>query len=149
MSSDEGSDDGEGRIRFTTDGDYEDGQWIDGEFMARGLRQGRTQTREEQLYGVFHEEGLDGTEGGGGRRRGGGARGGGGGGGGRSGSGGGAKKGPVSFVSSSSKPAPPTARDQQQTESKTKIVVGSVVSDDHTPLARTPACELLATTLME
>jgi hypothetical protein len=38
------SEDGEdtGRIRFTTDGDYEDGQWMDdGEFYARGARQGR------------------------------------------------------------------------------------------------------------
>lgn len=36
MSSSEDDDEG-GRIRFTTEGDYEDGQWMDdGEFYARG-----------------------------------------------------------------------------------------------------------------
>lgn len=55
-SSDE--DDDHGRIAFTTEGDYEDGQWMDdGEFYARGgARQGRRMTKDEALYGYDSEE---------------------------------------------------------------------------------------------
>lgn len=45
------SDEEEGRIAFTTEGDYDDGQWVGGEFYARGQRRGRHQTKEEAIYG--------------------------------------------------------------------------------------------------
>ncbi|CAA0832945.1 Septin and tuftelin-interacting protein 1 homolog 1 [Striga hermonthica] len=38
--------------RFGMDNDYEDGQWIGGEFYGR-RRQKRTQTKDDVLYGVF------------------------------------------------------------------------------------------------
>ena len=36
MSSSEDDDDEQGRIAFSTEGDYEDGQWVGGEFFSRG-----------------------------------------------------------------------------------------------------------------
>jgi tuftelin-interacting protein 11 len=59
MSSDE--DDEPGRIAFGHEGDYEDGQWIGSEFYARSQRKGRTQTKDEALYGY---EGSSDEEGG-------------------------------------------------------------------------------------
>ncbi|KAG5176310.1 hypothetical protein JKP88DRAFT_336071, partial [Tribonema minus] len=60
MSSSEdgggGASDDEHRMAFTADNDYEDGQWIGGEFYARGQKRGRRQTREESVYGVFAED---------------------------------------------------------------------------------------------
>lgn len=50
-----------GRIRFGHDGDYEDGQWIGGEFYARRQKQGRVMSKEEALYGY---EGSSDEEGG-------------------------------------------------------------------------------------
>ncbi|KAL6762911.1 TFP11-domain-containing protein [Haematococcus lacustris] len=41
--------------RFDADNDFEGGQWVGGEFYAVGVKRGRTQTKEEQLYGVFLE----------------------------------------------------------------------------------------------
>lgn len=41
------------------DHDYEDGQWIGGEYFASGKRQKRGQTREEQIYGVFADSSGD------------------------------------------------------------------------------------------
>ncbi|KAI6678542.1 hypothetical protein NL676_039338 [Syzygium grande] len=39
--------------RFGMDNDYDDGQWIDGEFYHRRRREKRAQTKEDALYGVF------------------------------------------------------------------------------------------------
>ncbi|KAI6678526.1 hypothetical protein NL676_039322 [Syzygium grande] len=39
--------------RFGMDNDYDDGQWIDGEFYYRRRREKRAQTKEDVLYGVF------------------------------------------------------------------------------------------------
>ncbi|KAJ9505867.1 hypothetical protein QJQ45_027951 [Haematococcus lacustris] len=41
--------------RFDADNDFEGGQWVGSEFYAVGVKRGRTQTKEEQLYGVFLE----------------------------------------------------------------------------------------------
>lgn len=56
MSSSEEDDEG-GRIRFTTEGDYDEGQWMDdGEFYARGgVRMGLS--REEDRKQGGKEEG--------------------------------------------------------------------------------------------
>lgn len=59
MSSSE--DEEGGRIAFSTEGDYEDGQWVGGEFYARGQRKGRHMSKEEALYGY---EGSDDDDGG-------------------------------------------------------------------------------------
>lgn len=54
MSSD-GSDDGsgaeQGRIRFNEAGDYEDGQWIGGEFFGGKERKARRMTKDEVRSG--------------------------------------------------------------------------------------------------
>lgn len=42
--------------RFDVDADYEEGEWIGGEFFHRGKRQRRQQTQEDRLYGVFAED---------------------------------------------------------------------------------------------
>ncbi|KAL3729813.1 hypothetical protein ACJRO7_026886 [Eucalyptus globulus] len=39
--------------RFGMDNDYDDGQWIDGEFYCRRRREKRAQTKDDVLYGVF------------------------------------------------------------------------------------------------
>ncbi|KAL3729795.1 hypothetical protein ACJRO7_026868 [Eucalyptus globulus] len=39
--------------RFGMDNDYDDGQWIDGEFYYRRRREKRAQTKDDVLYGVF------------------------------------------------------------------------------------------------
>lgn len=43
-------------VKFDNDVDFENGQWIDDEFWASGQRRGRTQTKEEQIYGVFGQQ---------------------------------------------------------------------------------------------
>ncbi|CAI5995597.1 unnamed protein product [Closterium sp. NIES-64] len=67
--------DGEQRMRFSLDGDFDDGQFINGEFFSSSRRQGRQQTRDDVLYGVFNEASDDEDDdddeefGGGGKRR--------------------------------------------------------------------------------
>ncbi|XP_056159283.1 septin and tuftelin-interacting protein 1 homolog 1-like [Syzygium oleosum] len=39
--------------RFGMDNDYDDGQWIDGEFYYRRRWEKRAQTKDDVLYGVF------------------------------------------------------------------------------------------------
>ncbi|KAI6683568.1 hypothetical protein NL676_029481 [Syzygium grande] len=39
--------------RFGMDNDYDDGQWINGEFYYRQRREKQVQTKEDMLYGVF------------------------------------------------------------------------------------------------
>lgn len=39
--------------RFGMDNDYDDGQWIDGEFYYRQRREKFVQTKDDALYGVF------------------------------------------------------------------------------------------------
>lgn len=46
-------------MKFSLDDDYEDGQWIDGEFFASKKKEKRKQTREDVLYGVFNESDSD------------------------------------------------------------------------------------------
>ena len=48
-------------VKFDENGerDFEDGQWIDGEFVARGLKRGRQQSKEDAIYGVFGEDSDD------------------------------------------------------------------------------------------
>ena len=53
------SDEEERGMAFSHAADFEDGQWIDGEFYAGNggrAKRGRRQTKEEQLYGVFGDE---------------------------------------------------------------------------------------------
>ena len=45
--------------RLSSERDYADGQWIDGEFFASKNLRGRHQTRDEQLYGVFADGDSD------------------------------------------------------------------------------------------
>ena len=52
-SSDEDAHEHGGRAAFTVDNDFEGGQWVGGEFYAKGRRKGRQMTREEAIYGVF------------------------------------------------------------------------------------------------
>ena len=42
--------------RLDMDADFEDGEFINGEFFHRGKRQRKQQTKEDQLYGVFAED---------------------------------------------------------------------------------------------
>ena len=46
---------GEQRMQFSTDPDFEGGQWVDGEFLYRSKRQKQTQTKEDMIYGVFQD----------------------------------------------------------------------------------------------
>ncbi len=48
-------DDEQEHERFDVDNDYENGQFIGGEFYASGKRKKHQQTKEDQLYGVFAE----------------------------------------------------------------------------------------------
>jgi tuftelin-interacting protein 11 len=42
--------------RFDVDNDYEGGEWIEDEFFYRNKRKKRSQTRDDQIYGVFAGE---------------------------------------------------------------------------------------------
>ncbi|XP_059447750.1 septin and tuftelin-interacting protein 1 homolog 1 [Corylus avellana] len=48
--------------RFGTDNDFEDGQWINGEFYCRKRKEKRTQTKDDVLYGVFADSPSDSDE---------------------------------------------------------------------------------------
>ena len=39
--------------KFSTEADFEDGQWIGGEFFSSGRKHRRQQTADDRLYGVF------------------------------------------------------------------------------------------------
>lgn len=39
--------------------DWEDGQWIDGEFVSRGLKRGRQQSKDDAIYGIFGDDSDD------------------------------------------------------------------------------------------
>jgi hypothetical protein len=54
MSSDSDNDD-EHRMRFSTENDFEGGEWQGGEFYFKSQRKGKTMNRDEQIYGVFDE----------------------------------------------------------------------------------------------
>ncbi|CAI9107631.1 OLC1v1007029C1 [Oldenlandia corymbosa var. corymbosa] len=45
--------------KFGMDKDFEDGQWIDGEFYYAKRKQKRTQTRDDVVYGVFAGDSSD------------------------------------------------------------------------------------------
>jgi hypothetical protein len=49
--------------RLTADANFEDGQWIDGEFFYKKRKQGRQQTEEDRLYGVFQGSSDDDDDG--------------------------------------------------------------------------------------
>ena len=57
--------------KFSVDGDFERGEWIDGEFYAAtsARKSRKTQTKDDSLYGVFQESDSDDDRGGGGKRR--------------------------------------------------------------------------------
>ena len=72
MSSDE---DEQNRMRFTDQDDFTGGQWINGEYYYEEQKQGRHQSKSQQLYGIFAGDSDDessGKGGGKGRHRGGG-----------------------------------------------------------------------------
>jgi tuftelin-interacting protein 11 len=60
--------------RFDVENDFEDGQFINGEFYHAGKKRRKVQSKEDQIYGVFAEDSDD-SDGGRRRRRGGGERG--------------------------------------------------------------------------
>jgi tuftelin-interacting protein 11 len=43
-------------VPFDESRDFEDGQFIDGEFVSRGLKRVRQQSKEDAIYGVFGED---------------------------------------------------------------------------------------------
>ncbi|KAF5450570.1 hypothetical protein F2P56_030905 [Juglans regia] len=45
--------------RFGTENDFDDGQWIGGEFYYRKRKEKRTQTKDDVLYGVFADSASD------------------------------------------------------------------------------------------
>jgi hypothetical protein len=45
--------------KFGTEKDFEDGQWIGGEFYYRKRKEKRTQTKDDVLYGVFVDSPSD------------------------------------------------------------------------------------------
>jgi tuftelin-interacting protein 11 len=45
--------------RFGTENDFEDGQWIGGEFYYRKRKEKRTQNKDDVLYGVFADSASD------------------------------------------------------------------------------------------
>ena len=64
--------------RFDVDNDFEGGEWVEDEFFYRNKRRKRTQTRDDQIYGVFRgdaDEDSSDDDGGGGKRRKGGGKG--------------------------------------------------------------------------
>ena len=54
--------------RFDMDNDFEEGSFIDGEFIYGRKRQKKAQTKDDQLYGIFADGDSDSD--GGGRKRG-------------------------------------------------------------------------------
>lgn len=54
--------------RFSMDNDFEEGSFIDGEFVYGRKRQKKAQTKDDQLYGIFADGDSDSD--GGGRKRG-------------------------------------------------------------------------------
>ena len=45
--------------RFNVDNDFENGQWIGGEFFHAGKKQKRQQNADDRLYGVFADDSDD------------------------------------------------------------------------------------------
>jgi tuftelin-interacting protein 11 len=62
--SDDSSGDDEPRMQFSTNNDFEDGQWIDGEFYAAKQKSGKKQTNDDRLYGVFQDASSGDSDGG-------------------------------------------------------------------------------------
>ncbi|XP_043691293.1 septin and tuftelin-interacting protein 1 homolog 1-like [Telopea speciosissima] len=55
--------------RFGTENDFEDGQWIGGEFYGRKRKEKRQQTKEDVLFGVFADSDSDADDGSSRKRR--------------------------------------------------------------------------------
>lgn len=49
------SSDDEPRMKFSTENDFEGGQWIEGEFFSSGKKQSDRQSNDDRIYGVFQD----------------------------------------------------------------------------------------------